>query len=978
MRKEQISIAIKSREARQGAKEVEQAFDKTGRSARKLGGNVKRLDTQFKKTGGAGLKLAATMSGLFGALSAGLVIRDAISVIKGFEESMATLRGVTRATETQFESLMEVTRRLGATTRFSAQQAAEGALFLARAGFDTEEVIAALPATLHLAQAGLLSLGVAADFASNILSQFSLDASETVRVVDDLIIVSNRANTNVMQLADAMKFAGPIAGALGISIEETAAAIGALGDAGIQGTMAGTGLRMAMLRLVKPTSEAKKALAEMGIAFENINPEANSLVDIFTQLQRGGFTAARAAAIFGARVAGATLILTKNVDKIEELIEAQALYKGEAEEMARIMDDTMVGAFKNLRSAIEEMFISFGGGGESGFSGGLRDMVEITTDVIRVITGMDEVLKRNRGQIKALAFAVTFLTKALTLWLTLKIIVFLSGMIKGFITARIAITGVTQAMWLLRGAMVALMKVGILLALVAVWEILSKIKISVNQLNTALETGLTKGVKNLKDAWSDFAASMEASDKQITSKALVKALDERIQAIKDSVQEIQDQTSFAPTGIMSFFGETIEAFGLMGSGLEPFLEANLKGFHKEMNGLIMDRDDIIREFASSIQQQLNDIGKSLNQDDFIMAIAERDEIDVDESVFVRMIENLQKQKKIILDLQKEPLTGEAGLEFFGGLTSVNLQQAMAATVERLHELGEALADLRASGNQKDFLDAGEFRKSENIMSSLVQTVEALRHELDGSTEEWEAATFAQEAYNTAMKAGRFDIVQYMNNLNGLLEQQQQLSAAIVKQQADMKKIQAIADDASFIFEDFFNSLIFGAEKADVAVRNLLESLAQMVFQQVFLQPLAGMLGNILGNLSSSLFASLFGGGAGSIGTIGSGTGNFGGFGGSFTGGGTHFTAKGAVVDGATGFITPGGELGIMGEAGPEAILPLSRDSQGKLGVRGGASTTVVMHIHGITNPDTFRASQRQITNRMGQAVAKASDQIEQG
>src|SRR5690554_5207658 len=178
-----------------------------------------------------------------------------INLMADFGQEMSTVRAITGATDAQFEQLQNTARELGATTRFSASEAAAGIQFLARAGFEVDDILASIEGTLQLAQAGAMGLAEAADIASNVLTGFRLNAAETSRVVDVLALASNSSNTNVSQLGQAMSMVAPVAAGLGVSVEEASAAIGALSDAGIQSSRAGTGLRRVLSSLESPSSK---------------------------------------------------------------------------------------------------------------------------------------------------------------------------------------------------------------------------------------------------------------------------------------------------------------------------------------------------------------------------------------------------------------------------------------------------------------------------------------------------------------------------------------------------------------------------------------------------------------------------------------------------------------------------------------------------------------------------------------------------
>jgi len=146
-----------------------------------------------------------------------------------FQKSMNRVAALTGATGKQFQEMTDLARRMGEVTEFSASQAADAMGFLAQAGFSVDDILQALPGTLQLASAGSLDLARAADIASNVLTQFKLKTSEIGRVNDVLALTASRSNTNVEQMAEALKFAGSVAATAGVSIEQTSAIIGLLG-----------------------------------------------------------------------------------------------------------------------------------------------------------------------------------------------------------------------------------------------------------------------------------------------------------------------------------------------------------------------------------------------------------------------------------------------------------------------------------------------------------------------------------------------------------------------------------------------------------------------------------------------------------------------------------------------------------------------------------------------------------------------------
>src|SRR5690606_17188308 len=216
-----------------------------------------------------------------------------------FEASMNRVKAVTGATGKDFDALVEQAKQLGKTTQFSASEAADAMGFLAMAGFKVDEIMTALPGVLNLAAAGQLDLAEAADIASNILSGYGLEVAEINRLNDVLAKTFTSANVDMRMLGESFKYVGPVAASAGLQFEEVAAAVGLLGNAGIQGSEAGTALRGSIARLLKPTAEVSDTLKRLGVNVVDSRGELPPLVDINRQLEQAGATTADMMTIFG-------------------------------------------------------------------------------------------------------------------------------------------------------------------------------------------------------------------------------------------------------------------------------------------------------------------------------------------------------------------------------------------------------------------------------------------------------------------------------------------------------------------------------------------------------------------------------------------------------------------------------------------------------------------------------------------------------
>ena len=329
----------------------------TGAAATATGGYAKTANVATASTVALGAALKATIAPLALILAPFLALKKAVAITGDLEHALSGVKAVTGATASEMRELEDVARSLGATTIFSAKEAADGMQFLGMAGFETNEIVEAMPGLLDLAAAGQLGLAEASDIASNVLSGFRLEVSESGRVADILALGAASANTSVLQLGNALSFAAPVAAALGRSIEETATAIGVLSDAGIQGQRAGTGLRTVFAALSSATPEVEKALRDLGLSLEDVSPEANDLESILQKLSAAGLGAKDAFKIFGREGAPAILALTSQVGRFGELKETLENAEGAAGEMAITLSDDLHGSYKKLGSVMSEFAI---------------------------------------------------------------------------------------------------------------------------------------------------------------------------------------------------------------------------------------------------------------------------------------------------------------------------------------------------------------------------------------------------------------------------------------------------------------------------------------------------------------------------------------------------------------------------------------------------------------------------------------------
>ncbi|MGE6379983.1 phage tail tape measure protein, partial [Peribacillus muralis] len=333
---------------------AESGWTKFGQRLTDTGTKLTKIGDSMKSTGRSmSMYLTAPIMGIGGL---------AVKVGMDFQESMSKVSAISGATGKDFESLEKQARNLGATTQFSASEAAEGMQFLAMAGFKTNDILSAMPGMLDLAAAGALELGAAADISSNIMSGFGIEASKSGHVSDVLAKAASSANTDVSQLGEAMKYLAPSAKTLGWSMEESTAAVMAMSDAGIQGSLAGQAFGSSLGRLAKPTKAMKDVLDETGISFFDAEDKMKSMPDVIAEIENGteGMTQKQKSAtlttLFGAEAYKHwAVLLDKSSGTLEENTSMLKKADGAAKDMADTMNDNAKGDIKVLISSLQEL-----------------------------------------------------------------------------------------------------------------------------------------------------------------------------------------------------------------------------------------------------------------------------------------------------------------------------------------------------------------------------------------------------------------------------------------------------------------------------------------------------------------------------------------------------------------------------------------------------------------------------------------------
>lgn len=345
-----------------------------------LAGLKTAQDEADKKTRNINTKVGQNLQTIGGSLtSAGKSLTKGVTVpiaaagaaiIKtsaDFESAMSKVQALSGATGNDFDALRDKAIEMGAKTKYSASESAEAFQYMALAGWGANDMLAGIEPVLKLAGAAEMDLGRASDIVTDNLTALGMGADEAAHFTDVLAVTMSSSNTDVEQMGEAFKYAAPLAGTLGYSIEDLGLALGTMANSGIKASQGGTSLRRLLLNMAKPTDAVTGAMNDLGISMYNQDGSAKSLRDVLNQLRdkMSGLTEEEQA-FYGATLAGTTgvsglMSIVNASDKDwNDLAVAIDGSKDACGEMYDVMQNNLKGQFTILKSTIESIAISFG------------------------------------------------------------------------------------------------------------------------------------------------------------------------------------------------------------------------------------------------------------------------------------------------------------------------------------------------------------------------------------------------------------------------------------------------------------------------------------------------------------------------------------------------------------------------------------------------------------------------------------------
>lgn len=651
-----------------------------GDSFKTVGDKLQTAGDKISKAGGTLTKYATTTATALGVYS--------VKKFADFESAMSGVQATSGATTEDMKKLTDKAKQMGETTKFSAKESADAMNYMAMAGWKTEDMLSGIEGIMNLAAASGEDLATTSDIVTDALTAFGLSAKDSGEFADVLAAASSNANTNVSMLGESFKYVAPVAGSLGYTAKDVAINLGLMANSGIKGGQAGTALRAALSRLVKPTDDVKAKMKELGISVTDQNGKVKSLRELNKDL-RTSFSklsdaeqAEAATILFGQEaMSGMLSIIRASDDDYDKLTKAIDGSEGSAKKMSEIRMDNFSGQLTLLKSKAEGVGIQFG-----------QVMVPYIGKFIDKLSGaLDWLSKLDDG---TKDFIVTSVALIAALGPVLKIV--------GNITK--AVGGMSKAF----GLMVAHPVVAAVAGIAAV----------VGALTIAMNN-------NLEVVPKEYNAYKEFSDELKTAAQEIKNLKE---AREKSVEETDAEIDYYKK-LKDELDTIVDKNGKVKKGYEDrakYITNELSqalGIEIDNNGkIIKNYENISKQIDKTIEKKRQEMYLEAYRESYIKAIKEQKK--AEENLYTTL-KHRQEQQKLYNDAEKKLLDLQEKLK------TAQKEAAEApswASKEKLDEIRMLNAEIENAENDlgmyRDQLSKanGDWRTAQSVYSEYATTI----------------------------------------------------------------------------------------------------------------------------------------------------------------------------------------------------------------------------------------------------------------
>lgn len=341
-------------------------------------------------------------------LGVSIGMKDTIDTYKNFEAAMSQVSAVSGATGFELDKLTQKAKEMGASTKFTAKETAEGFNYMAMAGWKTQDMLDGIDGILSLAAASGEDLATTSDIVTDALTAFGMQAKDSTHFADVLAQASSNANTNVSMLGESFKYVAPVAGAMKYSVEDVSLALGLMANASVKGSMAGTSLKTAIANMSAPTKKMKSAMDKYKISLTDGKGQMKSFKEVLDNI-RGSLgklseaeQTAAATRIFGKEAMSGMLAIVNASEKdYNKLTKAINNADGAAADMSATMLNNLEGSITILNSALDGVKLSFGERLSPYVQGIAEWLTDQMPDIEQTLEELMDSVDRKVGRMKA-------------------------------------------------------------------------------------------------------------------------------------------------------------------------------------------------------------------------------------------------------------------------------------------------------------------------------------------------------------------------------------------------------------------------------------------------------------------------------------------------------------------------------------------------------------------------------------------------
>lgn len=514
--------------------------------------------------------------------------KQILSTAMEFEQGMSAVEALTGASAREMEQLKQKAIEMGAATVYSAKDSADAMTYMGQAGWKTQDILDGLEGVMYAAAASGEDMASVSAIVTQNISAFGMEAAEAARMADVLAVAAAESQVNIADLGESLKYAGPIAGTLGYSIEDVNIALGIMGNQGIKGSQAGTTLRRALIELNQEAGATGVSMRDLGVDNDNVimsMQNADGTMKPFMQtmqelrLSFSGLTEAQqlqaAESLFGANaMSGMLAIINASEEDFNNMTQAVYDSTGAAQAMADVMLDNAAGSVEGLMGSLETLAIQLGDILIPIFRNIVDRVDEWVTKFTELDTSTQEMILKIAGIAAATGPVLLVLGKLTTLLGTIPKIV----------------GGVGKAFSVLLGNPVLLIIAAIVAAFVYLMATNEEFREKIINVGKKIQEGFLPVIETMKEVFQNLGTTL---------REMLDRLEPALAMIAESIGDIL--ISLAP-----LFEVLIVAIGEIATAALPIVESVIETIAKLMP-IVAEIVDILVQALIPIIQKLAEV-----------------------------------------------------------------------------------------------------------------------------------------------------------------------------------------------------------------------------------------------------------------------------------------------------------------------------------------------------------------------------------